>query len=122
MAQKRGESFSQKRKGKAPQTGTFDTNRFNSKLHKEHFFVITSKKKLILKVKVNEKNYRTYVRGKVLDFSPRSIKETFQLPPLNPHVHDYSERMNRDRRYDQVLADICLSGAQLRMGVDGHLN
>ncbi|KAL4336832.1 hypothetical protein AHAS_Ahas12G0049600 [Arachis hypogaea] len=40
-------------------------------------------------------------------------------PPSNPPRLDaYDERRSRDQRYDHKLEDICLSGAQWRMGVD----
>ncbi|KAL4369826.1 hypothetical protein AHAS_Ahas06G0004600 [Arachis hypogaea] len=51
-----------------------------------------------------------------------SIRGTLQLPTPTPLHQDHDKRMDKDRRYDQVLVDICLLGAQWRMGVDGYLN
>ncbi|KAL4299282.1 hypothetical protein AHAS_Ahas17G0085300 [Arachis hypogaea] len=78
MAPKEGISSSRERKEKAPQTGLFDTNWFSSKVHEEHFFEITSKKKVIPKVWFDlkpdsAKNYRTMVRGRILDFGPKNV-------------------------------------------------
>ncbi|KAL4288215.1 hypothetical protein AHAS_Ahas19G0263900 [Arachis hypogaea] len=44
------------------------------------------------------------------------------MPPPSELLSYYSERMTRDRRYDQVLADVGLPGAQWRLGVDRYPN
>ncbi|KAL4322003.1 hypothetical protein AHAS_Ahas14G0167000 [Arachis hypogaea] len=46
---------------------------------------------------VNEKNFQSYVRGKVIDFSPRRIRQILQLPSPERMSDSYSERMHEDR-------------------------
>ncbi|XP_052115347.1 uncharacterized protein LOC127745746 [Arachis duranensis] len=71
---------------------------------------------------INEKNYQSYVRGKVIDFSPRSIRQVLHLPPPDHISACYSERMHRNQQLEQVLEEICISGSQWRIGAEGKPN
>ncbi|KAL4307015.1 hypothetical protein AHAS_Ahas16G0236000 [Arachis hypogaea] len=66
---------------------------------------------------VNEKNHRSFVRGRIIDFSPQNIRQILRLSLTDYTVEEcYNERVNRDRQLDQVLANICIPGAQWRLG------
>ncbi|QHO29606.1 uncharacterized protein DS421_8g226450 [Arachis hypogaea] len=60
------------------------------------------------------KNWRTMGRGHIKDFSPKSARIALQLPKPRANPQSYTRRSNTDQRLDQVLADICVSGAQWR--------
>ncbi|KAL4276591.1 hypothetical protein AHAS_Ahas20G0222500 [Arachis hypogaea] len=166
MAPKTGES-SRKIKGKAPASEPWETIRFLTKAHQDHFYDMVRKKKVIreapFKLKVDEyseilyqilrrdwkilanpisevgvlmvqefyanawvtkkhdtsvnpepKNWRTMVRGHIIDFSPESVRVALQLPEPRDNPHLYIRRVNTDQRLEQVLANICVSGAQWR--------
>ncbi|KAL4299987.1 hypothetical protein AHAS_Ahas17G0155800 [Arachis hypogaea] len=57
-------------------------------------------------VGVNEKNHQSFVRGKILDFSPRSIRQALHLLPPDYMAEHYGNRVNRDQQLYQVLAEI----------------
>ncbi|KAL4330402.1 hypothetical protein AHAS_Ahas13G0396500 [Arachis hypogaea] len=58
------------------------------------------------------KNWRTMVREQILDFSPKSVRLALQLPRMQVDPHSYTRRVNSDQRLEQVLANICVEGAQ----------
>ncbi|KAL4317023.1 hypothetical protein AHAS_Ahas15G0343600 [Arachis hypogaea] len=131
MAPKEGESSSKKRKEKAPVTGPYDANRFSSKVHEEHFYEITRKKKEfyanawvtykhVRGVNPSSKNWLAMVRGRTMAFRSRSVREALQLLQLRDDPHSYTERVNSDWRPDQILTDICLPGAQWRLNSEGQ--
>ncbi|KAL4343518.1 hypothetical protein AHAS_Ahas11G0086400 [Arachis hypogaea] len=63
-------------------------------------------------VKVNKKNHQSFVRERILELSPRSIRQTLHLPSPDHMAECYSKRVNRDQQLDQVFAEICIPGAQ----------
>ncbi|KAL4344661.1 hypothetical protein AHAS_Ahas11G0200700 [Arachis hypogaea] len=69
--------------------------------------------------RVNERNHRSFVRGRIIDFIPETIRQTLRLPQNAPTLRCYSERVNRDQQLEQVLADICIPEAQWRLGTEG---
>ncbi|KAL4337251.1 hypothetical protein AHAS_Ahas12G0091500 [Arachis hypogaea] len=71
---------------------------------------------------VNEKNFQSYVRGKVIDFSPRRIRQILQLPGPDLMSDSYSERMHEDQELDLVIQALCILGSQWRTGAEENLN
>ncbi|KAL4287772.1 hypothetical protein AHAS_Ahas19G0219600 [Arachis hypogaea] len=55
MAPKTRESLSRKRKEKAPVTGPYDSHRFSSKVHEDHFHEITRQKRVIPEIRFDLK-------------------------------------------------------------------
>ncbi|KAL4276255.1 hypothetical protein AHAS_Ahas20G0188900 [Arachis hypogaea] len=54
------------------------------------------------------------VREQLLNFSPESVKVELQLPQMLGDPHSCIRRVNSDPRSDQILAKICVEGAQWR--------
>ncbi|KAL4337734.1 hypothetical protein AHAS_Ahas12G0139800 [Arachis hypogaea] len=65
------------------------------------------------------KNGHTMVRGRLLDFSPKSVRMALHLPLMQGDSHPYTRRVNFDQRLDQVLSDICVEGAQWKRDAQG---
>ncbi|MED6115775.1 hypothetical protein PIB30_093964 [Stylosanthes scabra] len=60
--------------------------------------------------------YKSYVRGVEVDFSPQNIKRVLRFKENTPGATtDYTTRLNSDQRLDQVLQDLCISGATWRL-------
>ncbi|MED6161505.1 hypothetical protein PIB30_061366 [Stylosanthes scabra] len=60
--------------------------------------------------------YKSYVRGVVVDFSPKNIKRVLRFKDNTPEATtDYTTRLNSDQRLDEVLQDLCIPGATWRL-------
>ncbi|KAL4349961.1 hypothetical protein AHAS_Ahas10G0094300 [Arachis hypogaea] len=59
------------------------------------------------------------VLGRLLDFSPKSVKLALHLPLMQGDPHHYTRRVNFDQKLDQVLSNICVEGAQWRRDAHG---
>ncbi|MED6140676.1 hypothetical protein PIB30_095622, partial [Stylosanthes scabra] len=55
--------------------------------------------------------FRSYVRGKVVNFSPKNMRNVMRF---RAHVQgattDFETRKEHDQQLDQVLADLCIPG------------
>ncbi|KAL4299601.1 hypothetical protein AHAS_Ahas17G0117200 [Arachis hypogaea] len=71
---------------------------------------------------VNEKNYESYVRGKVIDFSLGSVRRALHLlyPPQLAPI--YSRRMDNDQELDLVIKELCVLDSHWRLGVEEKPN
>ncbi|MED6138566.1 hypothetical protein PIB30_075378 [Stylosanthes scabra] len=59
--------------------------------------------------------YKSYVRGVEVDFSPENIKRVLRFKDNTPGAAtDYTTRLNSDQRLDEVLQDLCITGATWR--------
>ncbi|MED6225526.1 hypothetical protein PIB30_094520 [Stylosanthes scabra] len=60
--------------------------------------------------------FRSYVRGKVVDFSPENLRNVMRF---RAHVEnaatDFETRKEHDQQLDQVLADICIPRATWKL-------
>ncbi|MED6126722.1 hypothetical protein PIB30_081106, partial [Stylosanthes scabra] len=60
--------------------------------------------------------FRSYVRGKVVDFSPENLRNVMRF---RTHVQgaatDFETRKEHDQQLDQVLADLCIPGATWKL-------
>ncbi|MED6153268.1 hypothetical protein PIB30_100283 [Stylosanthes scabra] len=60
--------------------------------------------------------FRSYVRGKVVDFSPENLRNVMRF---KAHVEDaaidFETRKEHDQQLDQVLADLCIPGATWKL-------
>ncbi|MED6153373.1 hypothetical protein PIB30_101328, partial [Stylosanthes scabra] len=60
--------------------------------------------------------FRSYVRGKVVDFSPENLRNVMRF---RAHVEDaatnFETRKEHDQQLDQVLADLCIPGATWKL-------
>ncbi|MED6152591.1 hypothetical protein PIB30_093512 [Stylosanthes scabra] len=60
--------------------------------------------------------FRSYVRGKVVDFSPENLRNVMQF---RAHVQgaatDFETRKEHDQQLHQVLADLCIPGATWKL-------
>ncbi|MED6152614.1 hypothetical protein PIB30_093682 [Stylosanthes scabra] len=60
--------------------------------------------------------FRSYVRGKVVDFSPENLRNVMRF---RAHVQgaatDFETRKEHDQQLDQVLADLCIPGATWKL-------
>ncbi|MED6201828.1 hypothetical protein PIB30_099026 [Stylosanthes scabra] len=69
--------------------------------------------------------FRSYVRGKVVDFSPENLKNVMRFrAQVQGAVTDFETRKEHDQQLDQVLANLCipratwkLSTSQLRVPI-----
>ncbi|MED6173223.1 hypothetical protein PIB30_057253 [Stylosanthes scabra] len=68
-------------------------------------------------VAVQEKlPYKSFVRGKEVDFSPSNIKRVMRFKRETAGAQtDYKTRQALDQRLDEVLADLCISGATWKL-------
>ncbi|KAL4345077.1 hypothetical protein AHAS_Ahas11G0242300 [Arachis hypogaea] len=60
------------------------------------------------------------VRGQILEFGLQRVRKIFHLPQIGDNDESYTKRVNRDQRPEQILADICLPGAQWRLNSEGQ--
>ncbi|MED6123653.1 hypothetical protein PIB30_051159 [Stylosanthes scabra] len=60
--------------------------------------------------------YKSFVRGVEVDFSPENIRRVmrFKAETIGAEM-DYRTRQATDQRLDEVLADLCISGATWRL-------
>ncbi|MED6212016.1 hypothetical protein PIB30_079136 [Stylosanthes scabra] len=59
--------------------------------------------------------YKSYVRGFEVDFSPENIRRALRFKEQTPDAEtDYTTRQRTDQRLDEVLTDLCISGATWR--------
>ncbi|MED6186408.1 hypothetical protein PIB30_066389 [Stylosanthes scabra] len=66
---------------------------------------------------LNEHPYKSYVRGKEIDFSPANIRRVMRFKEATPGVeNNYDNRQGYDQQLDQVLRDLCIPGATWKMG------
>ncbi|MED6187502.1 hypothetical protein PIB30_077055 [Stylosanthes scabra] len=60
--------------------------------------------------------FRSYVRGKVVDFSPENLRNVMRF---GAHVQiaatDFETRKEHDQQLDQVLTDLCIPGATWKL-------
>ncbi|MED6214744.1 hypothetical protein PIB30_106270, partial [Stylosanthes scabra] len=60
--------------------------------------------------------FRSYARGKVVDFSPENLRNVMRF---RAHVQDaatdFETRKEHDQQLDQVLADLCIPGATWKL-------
>ncbi|KAL4300550.1 hypothetical protein AHAS_Ahas17G0212100 [Arachis hypogaea] len=49
---------------------------------------------------VNARDHKIFVRGRVIDFSPKTIKQTVQILQTMPSLRSYSERVERDQQLE----------------------
>ncbi|KAL4374032.1 hypothetical protein AHAS_Ahas05G0141200 [Arachis hypogaea] len=50
---------------------------------------------------INERNHKTFVRGRTIDFSPETIRQALQMPETEQSLSSYSERMYRYQQLEQ---------------------
>ncbi|MED6187427.1 hypothetical protein PIB30_076390 [Stylosanthes scabra] len=61
--------------------------------------------------------YKSYVRGVEVDFSPENIRRVLRFKEQTPEAEtDYATRQRTDQRLDEVLPDLCISGATWKLG------
>ncbi|MED6176561.1 hypothetical protein PIB30_089430, partial [Stylosanthes scabra] len=61
-------------------------------------------------------HYKSYVRGVEVDFSPENIRRVLRFKEQTPDAEtDYTTRQRMDQRLDEVLTDLCISGATWRL-------
>ncbi|MED6186561.1 hypothetical protein PIB30_067902 [Stylosanthes scabra] len=64
----------------------------------------------------NQHPYKSYVRGVEVDFSPKNIRRVLRFKEQTPGAEtDYTTRLNTDQRLDEVLQDLCISGATWKL-------
>ncbi|MED6151871.1 hypothetical protein PIB30_086539 [Stylosanthes scabra] len=60
--------------------------------------------------------YKSFVRGIKVDFSPKNIQRVMRFKAATARAEtDYKTRQATDQRLDEVLADLCIPGATLRL-------
>ncbi|MED6213805.1 hypothetical protein PIB30_096909 [Stylosanthes scabra] len=60
--------------------------------------------------------FRSYVRGKVVDFSPENLRNVMRFRALvQDAATDFETRKEHDQQLDQVLADLCIPGATWKL-------
>ncbi|MED6174245.1 hypothetical protein PIB30_067300 [Stylosanthes scabra] len=63
-------------------------------------------------VERDELPYKSFVRGKEVDFSPSNIRRVMRFKRETAGAKtDYNTRKAIDQRLDEVLRDLCISGA-----------
>ncbi|MED6165036.1 hypothetical protein PIB30_095880 [Stylosanthes scabra] len=66
---------------------------------------------------LDEHPYKSYVRGKEIDFSPANIRRVMRFKEATPAAeNNYDNRQSVDQQLDQVLRDLCILGATWKMG------
>ncbi|MED6201241.1 hypothetical protein PIB30_092927 [Stylosanthes scabra] len=64
----------------------------------------------------DELPYKSFVRGKEVDFSPINITRVMRFKRETAGVQtDYKTRQGMDQRLDEVLADLCILGATWKL-------
>ncbi|MED6199252.1 hypothetical protein PIB30_074169 [Stylosanthes scabra] len=62
--------------------------------------------------------FRSYVRGKVVDFSPENLRNVMRFRAHVQGAATYFEtRKEHDQQLDQVIADLCIPGATWKLRV-----
>ncbi|MED6165599.1 hypothetical protein PIB30_101135 [Stylosanthes scabra] len=60
--------------------------------------------------------FRSYVRGKVVDFSPENLRNVMRFrAQVQGAATDFETRKEHDQQLDQVLADLCIPGATWKL-------
>ncbi|MED6214183.1 hypothetical protein PIB30_100417, partial [Stylosanthes scabra] len=60
--------------------------------------------------------FRSYVRGKVVDFSPENLRNVMRFrAQVQGAAIDFETRKEHDQQLDQVLADLCIPGATWKL-------
>ncbi|MED6141480.1 hypothetical protein PIB30_103848, partial [Stylosanthes scabra] len=60
--------------------------------------------------------FRSYVRGKVVDFSPENSRNVMRFrAQVQGAATDFETRKEHDQQLDQVLADLCIPGATWKL-------
>ncbi|MED6165701.1 hypothetical protein PIB30_102165 [Stylosanthes scabra] len=101
----------------------FDNYRFKSAFNEELYnSIVKNKKHQNKKLGVEEMEearghtFRSYVRGKVVDFSPENLRNVMRF---RAHVQgaatDFETRKEHDQQLDQVLVDLCIPGATWKL-------
>ncbi|MED6127076.1 hypothetical protein PIB30_084663, partial [Stylosanthes scabra] len=63
-------------------------------------------------VEQDELPYKSFVRGKEVDFSPSNIRRVMRFKRETAGAQtDYKTRQAMNQRVDEVLADLCIPGA-----------
>ncbi|MED6109488.1 hypothetical protein PIB30_034083 [Stylosanthes scabra] len=66
---------------------------------------------------LDEHPYKSYVRGKEIDFSPANIRRVMRFKEAKQRAeNNYDNRQSHDQQLDQVLRDLCIPGATWKMG------
>ncbi|MED6212439.1 hypothetical protein PIB30_083362 [Stylosanthes scabra] len=67
----------------------------------------------------DEHPYKSYVRGKEIDFPSANIRRVMRFREATPGAeNNYDNRQSHDQQIDQVLKDLCILGATWKMGDD----
>ncbi|MED6114904.1 hypothetical protein PIB30_085045 [Stylosanthes scabra] len=65
---------------------------------------------------VGQLPYKSYVRGVVVDFSPKKIRRVMRFKTETQGAEtDYRTRQATDQRLDEVLAELCIPGATWKL-------
>ncbi|MED6173844.1 hypothetical protein PIB30_063473 [Stylosanthes scabra] len=73
---------------------------------------------VLLRVEQDELPYKSFVRGKEVDFSPRNIRRVMRFKRETAGAQtDYKTRQAIDQRLDDVLADLCIPGATWKLSL-----
>ncbi|MED6141418.1 hypothetical protein PIB30_103211 [Stylosanthes scabra] len=60
--------------------------------------------------------FRSYVRGKVVDFSPENLRNVMRFrAQVQGVATDFETRKEHNQQLDQVLADLCIPGATWKL-------
>ncbi|MED6201518.1 hypothetical protein PIB30_095874 [Stylosanthes scabra] len=60
--------------------------------------------------------FLSYVRGKVVDFSPKNLRNVMRFrAQVQGATTDFETRKEHDQQLDQVLADLCIPGATWKL-------
>ncbi|MED6164425.1 hypothetical protein PIB30_089941 [Stylosanthes scabra] len=60
--------------------------------------------------------FRSYVRGKVVDFSPENLRNVMRFRAyVQGAATDFETRKEHDQQLDKVLADLCIPGATWKL-------
>ncbi|MED6200227.1 hypothetical protein PIB30_083101 [Stylosanthes scabra] len=60
--------------------------------------------------------FRSYVRGKVVDFSPENLRNVIRFrAQVQGAATDFETRKEHDQQLDRVLADLCIPGATWKL-------
>ncbi|MED6176009.1 hypothetical protein PIB30_083828 [Stylosanthes scabra] len=66
--------------------------------------------------RTSELPYKSFVRGKEVDFSPSNIRRVMRFKRETTGAQtDYKTRQAMDQRLDEVLADLCILGATWKL-------
>ncbi|MED6225227.1 hypothetical protein PIB30_091626 [Stylosanthes scabra] len=64
----------------------------------------------------DELHYKSFVRGKEVNFSPSNIRRVMRFKRETAYVEtDYNTRKAIDQRLDEVLRDLCIPGATWKL-------